>query len=1245
MIILHTSDFHFSAIDDDLKSAKEKLFALADTIQANGIKVNIFVFTGDLIDARSIALQAANRVNMKFDNYNMLQTYLATALDDEKKAFYDEELNITKETFKKAKEALKEFVAKLGITDNQKVIICCGNHDVFRGYNFPEFECKGNGENFNIEDYQDNFAPFLETCKDLTKVKPSPFIREIDGYNFLVIDSNIITKNKKACVQCSELKRQLDTLDSAKRGKNIAISHKPFFDYCEDAIINYDSDINKHTIRELINEKCSFVLCGDKHSRYVNRLLDGEEMLFGSPLTSDIIHYNLLNTDAQSGNLKEHRIIFWKNENNKNCGKWSISTLNSKIILEYCSKYISLFASKFIGEINLHSITTLKYEYVEQLFKNIINVRKISDEFDDSVSVDNLFESILKYLNKVYDIANRDKYQKKLNLFNLRGRPSTGKTFFLNCLFCYLVKEFYENNTKFVPMYINLNKILKQCQNSYEEYFDIAKQQFDEFLARCSEVKRMFDVEILCIVDGLASRNYYDSQTYENNIENYVVDTLNACEQFKYILSFDLTIVPLAVHNLQKHKLLCEFVLYFRRLDVVNLYGYNTSDKFVKNSIEVMNDPTERLQNSQNSVDDPKKSIINTLDAYFSICPYNNLNRNAKSDDNGVQTVKDELNSISNLETDFDNQTNERLSYSENVLNSIHNFHITNINFLFLHRNIDYLVKSSSDNSNVDVTSGLLDILDKRHAEIYSECKNNGTFDLCVVAYKFYIHGYTFKELEQQYHITFHAFYSIKNDEELLQYLTAIHYIKTMQAFSDGKKDSIDISIFNVFIPRNISLMMRLYIKRNKMLPIVIRFLNYLVNNKIKVHYQTKSLLYYLIGFLRSGISLPLVDSLKVDKKFEAELTPEMRKFHKYCVKRSKYIAKIVSSGDVSKRKKLMNQFIDILFSDSIFRNANRVIQSLYYGDNTFYGNNGKEFSPTKDIIYKGFDFYNLFLTLIAKCDFAREKNNNFNNYILLELDLFTLCDFIYEHLQNVDMCNWTESLYYSSRYQDKAIASLVRISDSLDAVLKCGAMRENPRLADYFSAMKTLFMNIVKNNCTQGTKYPYGSPIKIIKEDFNNFIPWHSQGSDDLYNAHISASYIAMLFLPDSQKGKKYKNYNKNLVVSLLLLKAMNILKKDSQSDNNDIIHLLAMDQPCGFGNLTLYYNCMQSNNGTSSDINLIIANDILEIAQQFNKNKDTSSYGEKSIKHFSKICEPIYKKLILQNEYLAFTETIDKK
>lgn len=1245
MIILHASDFHFSAIESDFESAKEKLFALADTIKASGIKVDVFVFTGDLIDAPSIAKKAARQVikKKKFDNYDMLQTYLATTSEEDKKIFCDKKLKITQAAYKKATDALKDFLKEIGITDNQKFIACCGNHDVFRGESFPEFDCKEHGKNFDIEKYNINFDLFQRAYNDLTTVKSYPFVREIDGYNFLVIDSNIITKNKKACIQCSELIKQLNTLDSAKRGKNIAISHKPVFDYCENAVINYDGDINKQTVRELINEKCSFILCGDKHSRYVNRLLDGEEMLFGSPLTSNVIHYNILNTDAQSGNVKEYRFVFWNSEkgkNDKESGKWNISTLNSKVILEYCSKYISSFASQFIGEVNLHSITTLKYNYVEQLFKNIVQLRNISDEFNDNIERGNLLESISLYLNNVYDAANKYKYQKRLNLFNLRGRPSTGKTFFLNCLFFYLVKEFNKNNTKYVPMYINLNIILKQCKNSYEEYYELAKQQFDEFLTRCDEVHRMFDVEILCIVDGLESKNYYDPQSLENNIENYIVDTLNAREQFKYILSFDLTIVPLASNNLQQYKLFCEFVLYFRRFDVVNLYSSNISNKFEQNAIQVTNDATKQQEVEQNSVENPEKSILNTLDAYFAICPYKNANNSGSKE---AQNSKNDSQSPNFPKTNNEKQEIEQSIYSKNALKSILNFHITNINFLFLHRNIDYLV---NDKSNFDVTNGLLDILDKRHAEIYSECKNNGTFDLCVVAYKYYIHGKTFKELEQQYHITFHAFYSIKNDEELLQYLTAIYYIKAMHTFSNcTQKGDIDTSIFNVFIPRNISLMMRLYIDRNNMLPVVIRFLDYLVENKIKVHYQTKSLLYYLTGFLKSGSSLPLVDSLKVDKDFDVELTPEMKKFNEYCVERSGYIARIVSCGDVSKRNKLKRQFINRLFSDSEFRNINRVILSLYYGDNTFYGQNGKEFSPTKDIVYKGFDFYYLFLTLIAKYDFARKKNNDFKDYILIELDLFSLCDFIFQHLQSAERYDESGALYYSSRYRDKAKASLIRISDALDTVLKCSTLRDNPRLADYFSAMRTVFLNAAKNIDSTTPQYPYGSPIKLINDEFNSFIPRCPQDCSCSYNAHIMAAYIAMLFLPNFKKGGRYKKYDKNLVVSLLLLKNMNTLKNDAQSDDYDIIRILAMDQPCGFGDLMQYYNCMQQKNSASSDINLIVANDILEIAQQFTENKGNSSCNDKCSKHFSKICEPIYNQLILQNGFLEITETMDNQ
>ena len=1250
MIILHTSDFHFSADEKEFNSAKQKLLALAEAIKTGGIKVDIFVFTGDLIDAPSIAKKAAIRTikkKIKIKDYSELQTYFATTSEDEKNIFYAQVSKITKETYKRAKDVLYEFIKKLDITDKQKVIVCCGNHDVFRGNNFPEFDCKDGGKNFNIEDYKDNFELFKETYEGLTTVNPYPFVREIDGYNFVVIDSNIITKNKKACIQCLELTEQLRTLDSSNRGRNIAISHKPVFDYCEESVINYGRDVNKQTIRELINEKCSIILCGDKHSRYVNRLLDGEEMLFGSPLTSDIIHYNLLNTDSQSGSVKEYRIVYWKaskDENDEKGGKWSISTLNSKIILESCSKYISSFASQFIGELNLHSITTLRYDYVEQLFKKIISFQNNSEDIEESVNEDGLFKFISTYLEKVYNATNKKKYHKKLNLFNLHGRPSTGKTLFLNCLFCYLVKEFYEKNTKFAPMYINLNTILKQCQNSYEEYYEHAKQFFDEFLSRCDEIGHAFDVEILCIVDGLESKNYYDPQTLENNIENYIVDTLNAREKFKYVLSFDQTIVPLAGQNLQQYKMWCEFVLYFRRLDVVNLYCHDTSDQSAHIIVEDKDDTTKHPEAEERSGDAPEKSILNTLDAYLAICPYKETITTARSsrveETPGSETTPDDFSSRSKK------QGAEKSVYSENVLNSVLNLHITNINFLFLNRNIDYLVKSPDDKSNMEVTNGLLDILDKRHAEVYSECKNNGTFDLCVVAYNYYIHGYTFKELEQKYHITFHAFCSIKNDEELLQYLTAIHYIKTMQAFCGGivKKD-IDTTIFNVFIPRNISLMMRMYIERNNMLPIVIRFLEYLVQNNIKVHYHTKSLLYYLIGFLKSGSYLPMVDSLKINKDFDAELTPEMKKFNEYCVERSGYIARIVSCGDLSKRRKLNNQLIDKLFSDSKFRDINRVIQSLYYGNNTFYGYNGKEFSPTKDIIYKGFDFYNLFLTLIAKYDIAKKKQNDFKDYALIELDLFTLCDFIFQHLQSVETYDRMDTLYYSTRYLEKAKASLKRIVEALDTVLKSNVLRYNTRLADYFRAMRTVFLNAYEEMKGEKTVYPYGSPIKIIKEGFNSFVPRCYQDGNCTYNTHIIAAYIAILFLPDSKNGQKYRDYNKNLVVSLLLLKNLNTLNKGEQPSDYDIISVLAMDQPCGFGALSQYYNCMQPKDSTSLNINLIIANEILEIARQFSEDKNGSPDSGKCSKHFSKICEPIYNQLILQNGCFEISETIDKK
>lgn len=1212
MLILYTSDFHFNANTSEFETAQGRLNDLASAIKEQNYNIEIFIFTGDIIDAKSICLKTVkdlfetadpDKYQKLVDCLNNNQNIKVELEPDDFKRYCEKIKEETKELFQRAGDVLSGFLNEIGVTDSRKIIFCCGNHDVLRLEMPPKFECNQgqNKDKLCANDYLDSYAPFLNFVKEKFHVdlSNSPQIYTIDDLSFLVIDSNIINEYGKSCIQCRDIESKLKLLSPNSKSKNIAISHKPFFDCCENAIINYCGE-GKKTVEDLIKERCSFILFGDKHGQYVGRFYGSEEMLFGSPLTSNDIHYCILKTDEADGHIKEYRNVYFNND------KWHFFVSNIEIIINYCGQYFSQFTKNYIGEINIRNIINVDYQTIETLFKNIARRRWLNEYEKDSLQTRSFsFQEIVGYLNGIYNDKKRN--SNRLNLFNFRGRPSTGKTFLSNCLFCYLAKEFYMCRTQYVPMYFNLNPILKNCLHSYEEYFEKAKQKFDEFIEKCHEVKQVYDVNVLCIIDGLEEKNCYNTQIDGINIENYIIDALNDCGEFKYILAFDQTIVPLATDNLPQYKLVCDFLYYLRRLDVVNLFNFKGSD------------------------DKKRTSIEDTLDAYFKICPY---------------TENREV--IGEQHETSDNVAGENIikKPSKIVLESLLNLHMTNINYMFLHNNITHLANDNPRKYDKAFFNNLIDILAAKHAEIYSDCKALGTYGLCPVAYNYYMNGLTYDELKEKYHINFHAFLEIKNDEELLQYLTAINYVNSMQKISIGSVNEIDMSIFTCFIPRNISLMIRWYIARNKKLKIIDNFVNYILEKNIKIPYQLKSTLFYLAGFLKLGRLLPLVKEIEIDETLDIQLSDELVVFNKYCVERSEAIAEIVCCRDISKRKELKRKFMNKLFENNSSREMNRVFQSVYYGDNTLYGYNGKPFYPTKDIIFKGWDFHNTFLTLIAKYDFSLKWGDNFNDYILIDLDLFTLCDIIYNRLQSFKSCNSQISMYYNPQYKDKAVATLKRTREALCKVVESGVFRENCQLNNYFIVMIKIF-NETAQSISQGfydeaaqKKLPYGSPRILLNDFLGSLSASCSCENTCVYSIRFKSAYIALFFLPDKQEaiqkyGNVYRDYDKNIIVSLLLLGDT----KYSQNDTAKIVDVLAMGSPCGFGNLTEYFNCLYSKGADSFNINWVVAKDINNIAQ---KSLDGSDENDEWTKHLSKICEPIYDILILKSKEEPFNRNL---
>lgn len=135
-------------------------------------------------------------------------------------------------------------------------------------------------------------------------------------------------------------------------------------------------------------------------------------------------------------------------------------------------------------------------------------------------------------------------------------------------------------------------------------------------------------------------------------------------------------------------------------------------------------------------------------------------------------------------------------------------------------------------------------------------------------------------------------------------------------------------------------------------------------------------------------------------------------KFLDNCLLRSKELAEIVSADDEIQRQK-SNKYLLKLMSDESYRLFNRIYQLWYYEDikDPVDGKSGTLELTRK--IGKGFDFHNCFMFMVSKIDYCFANNEP---YPLLEVDIFTLCDFIYSRLQNFS----PNAMFYSMDYNTK---------------------------------------------------------------------------------------------------------------------------------------------------------------------------------------------------------------------------------
>lgn len=398
-------------------------------------------------------------------------------------------------------------------------------------------------------------------------------------------------------------------------------------------------------------------------------------------------------------------------------------------------------------------------------------------------------------------------------------------------------------------------------------------------------------------------------------------------------------------------------------------------------------------------------------------------------------------------------------------------------------------------------------------------------------------------------------FLSLLNVPDIANYLIAHFFVQELSRYSNLASEIPKDSILYSFIPYELAILVRLILdkKGSSAIYILARFIDHHSNELSGYLYSTIS---YLCGHLRTGDTGDLIKRLPpLDDKNPTA-------FFALCHRRSYSLAESIhnTSTDKSPVEDLLIELID----NETYRKFNRSYQLHYYQDRS---SNSISNQIPWDIVSRpnpGFDFRYTFLILLSKLEQALLPEQK-SYYSLMQLDLFTLCDLIYFHLQVVDPKGFFYSAKYNERNDSECESVLNRIITLLKAYNSLFGKQSN-KITAYFSLMYVKFENArkaVSANKDKDIDVPYVSPCSDFEQvlRLSNLprVGWMidrpgpikvedqpdyqidqkpgvlgSSMLESLMQHVMESVYIAQLFLPDtlSEEG-----FQKSKVITLLLV------------------------------------------------------------------------------------------------------------
>lgn len=624
----------------------------------------------------------------------------------------------------------------------------------------------------------------------------------------------------------------------------------------------------------------------------------------------------------------------------------------------------------------------------------------------------------------------------------------------------------------------------------------------------------------------------------------------------------------------------------------------------------------------------------------------------------------------------------EKTVSSDDFLEKILKLRKISINLKFLLDNQEAIFNMGKKKSSWDIMLAYKDSLNVRTEQLFDRTDMS---EINRAAYLLYNRGKCFQEIIQDQtvngKISYQDFVIIRDKPEIAEYLIANYFVQELNCFAMNADRIPQESILNCFITRNTAIMIRL-ILTNKNQRVL---LNFIEKHSEELKGYLYSMIVYIIGHIKEKDVSGLMSKLMVP---ETKISDSF--FHN-CEIRSYEFANVVSSGD-SREKAL--QIICKLMRDENYRKFNRTYQLYYYDDIRDEIGNGYEEKRIDIPLRKGFDYHNCFLVLVAKLRSAFLLKQA---YPLLEIDLFTLCDFTYSRLQLSDTNKMSreQMLFYGKSYNkkddslsDNILTTLIELLDEyLDYKLYETMGNDGDLIRSYFQFMKKRFESIREEHVkSQGITVlkPYVSLSyefeQILELETMRRVGWNINHAGDVKKSeqmglhesdeniketmmqHIMESvYIAQIFLPDYLEDS---TYSKSQVISLLLMSELGRIEaKDYVPQSSDqsrrwfkkrekegMRSFLILGSIDGYANQQDIFEILTNTDiteGVKTNINLIICREIQMIQMEYKYYTLYSSldFDEERRKDFEEdfsepstaICRKIRRKLITENPSFA--------